>query len=149
MKHYKIIIFLVLITQISIYSQTLELPRVSSKAMVKQNLGLSFVEINYSRPGVKGREIWGKLVPYNDGIPFPWRAGANENTTIEISDDAKINGMPINAGKYGFHIIPSEDDWIIIFSKQSKSWGSFFYDSQYDALIMKVKPIKNEFTEWL
>ncbi len=130
-------------------AQSLELPRVSPKAEVTQHIGLSSITINYSRPGVKGRKIWGKLVPYNNGIPFPWRAGANENTTIQFSDDAKINGKNIKAGIYGFHIIPSADKWILIFNKQNKSWGSFFYDSAYDALRLEVTPTENEFTEWL
>lgn len=149
MKHILNILFFIFVAEVTLYSQSLELPRVSSKAMFRQNVGLSFVEIQYSRPGVKGREIWGKLVPYNNGNPFPWRAGANENTTIEISDDSKINGKSISAGLYGFHIIPSEKEWILIFNKKNKSWGSFFYDSTYDALRIKVKPSENEFTEWL
>ncbi len=140
-------IFFLLLTPI--FAQTLELPRVSPKAEVVQHIGLSSITINYSRPGVKGRVIWGKLVPYNNGIPFPWRAGANENTTIQFSDDAKINGQSIKAGTYGFHIIPSKEKWILIFNKQNKSWGSFFYDSSFDALRIEVKPIKNNFVEWL
>jgi len=132
-----------------LFAQSLELPRVSPKAEVIQNIGLSEIRIEYSRPGVKGREVWGKLVPYNNGIPFPWRAGANENTTIQLSDDAKINGQSIKAGVYGFHIIPSDSEWILIFNKQSKSWGSFFYDLSFDALRIEVKPIDNKFTEWL
>ncbi len=134
---------------VPLFAQSLELPRVSPKAEVIQHIGLSSITINYSRPGVKGRKIWGKLVPYNNGIPFPWRAGANENTTIQFSDDVKINGQNIKAGIYGFHIIPSADTWILIFNKQYKSWGSFFYDSSFDALRIEVKPTNNSFTEWL
>ncbi|MCF6269537.1 MAG: DUF2911 domain-containing protein [Melioribacteraceae bacterium] len=134
---------------IPLFAQSLELPRLSTKAEVTQQIGLSKVAINYSRPGVKGRKIWGGLVPYNNGIPFPWRAGANENTTIEISDDAEINGKFIKAGVYGFHIIPSETEWILIFNNHNKSWGSFFYDETFDALRVKVIPSQNEFTEWL
>ena len=149
MKRFFYIILCFSLINIPFLAQSLELPRVSPKAKVIQYVGLSKIEINYSRPGVKGREIWGKLVPFNEGIPFPWRAGANENTTIEFSDDATINGKPIKAGVYGFHIIASKDNWILIFNTQSKSWGSFFYDSSFDALRIEVKPKENNFTEWL
>jgi tetratricopeptide (TPR) repeat protein len=142
-------LIIVFLFTISLCAQSIELPRVSPKAEVIQHIGLSKIEINYSRPGVRGREVWGKLVPYNNGIPFPWRAGANENTTIYFSDDAQINGEKIDAGTYGFHIIPSADDWTLIFNKQNKSWGSFFYDSSFDALRLKVKPIVNGYVEWL
>ncbi len=142
------VLILILATTQS-FSQTLELPRLSPKAKVVQYIGLSRIEINYCSPSVRGRKIWGKLVPYNNGIPFPWRAGANENTTIEFSDDAKINGNEIKAGIYGFHIIPSKDEWILIFNKQYKAWGSFFYNSKFDALRIKAKPIENEFVECL
>lgn len=147
-QFFNIILFFGLFNGI-FFAQSLDLSRVSPKAKVIQQIGLSKIEINYSRPGVKGREIWGKLVPYNEGIPFPWRAGANENTTIEFSDDATINGKEIKAGIYGFHIIPRNDFWTLIFNKQNKSWGSFFYDSTFDALRIKVKPKENNFTEWL
>nr|MDA3861373.1 DUF2911 domain-containing protein [Melioribacteraceae bacterium] len=131
------------------FAQSLELPRISPKAEVKQCIGLSSITIHYSRPSVRGRKIWGKLVPYNNGIPFPWRAGANENTTIDFSDDVKINGQDLESGIYGFHIIPNEDEWILIFSEQHKSWGSFFYNPSFDASRIKVEPIKNRFTECL
>lgn len=144
----KSITFLLIISNL-LLAQSLELSRVSPKAEVIQFIGLSKISINYSRPAVKNREIWGSLVPYNNGIPFPWRAGANENTTIEFSDDVKINGNTLKTGIYGFHIIPSKDEWILIFSSQSKSWGSFFYDASFDVLRIKVKPLENEFTEWL
>ncbi len=149
MKHILKILTLLLFGITPMSAQSLELPRLSTKAEVTQQVGLSKIIINYSRPGVKGRKIWGGLVPYNNGIPFPWRAGANENTTIEISDDAKINGKFIKAGIYGFHIIPSDSVWILIFNNHNKSWGSFFYDKTFDALRVKVTPIQNEFTEWL
>jgi len=149
MKHiiYSAVLFLFGIS--SIFAQSLQLPRQSTKAEVTQQIGLSEVEINYSRPGVKGRKIWDGLVPYNNGIPFPWRAGANENTIIKISDDVEINGKSIKAGVYGFHIIPSESEWVLIFNNHNKSWGSFFYDESFDVLRVKVTPTKNEFTEWL
>ncbi|MBU0473625.1 MAG: DUF2911 domain-containing protein [Bacteroidetes bacterium] len=149
MKHLKKCLIIAFVFTLTLSAQSIEISRVSPKAEVIQYIGLSRIDINYSRPGVKGRVIWGKLVPYNKGIPFPWRAGANENTTIELSDDAKINGKEIKAGVYGFHIIPSNDIWTLIFNKQNKSWGSFFYDESYDALRIEVEPTECDFTEWL
>ncbi|MEN8191926.1 MAG: DUF2911 domain-containing protein [Bacteroidota bacterium] len=142
-----LIIFL-LIQQFS-FSQNLELPRVSPAAEITQTIGLSKIIIKYSRPGVRGRDIWDGLVPYNEGIPFPWRAGANENTTIYFSNDVKVKDQELLAGTYGFHIIPSNETWILIFNKQYKAWGSFFYDSAEDALRIEVIPERIHFNEWL
>jgi len=133
----------------TLLSQDLILPRISPPAEVSQTIGLSKITINYSRPAVRGRIIWGGLVPFNEGKPFPWRAGANENTTIYFSDDVKINGEDLPAGTYGFHIIPSEKEWILIFNKHYKAWGSFFYDSSQDALRIEVVPERIHFNEWL
>ncbi len=123
--------------------------RVSPQAKVAQSVGFAEVEINYSRPGMKGREIWGQLVPYGlapnpfgNGKPMPWRAGANENTTISISHDAKINGHPLPAGTYGLHMLVHEEERTIIFSKDHDAWGSFFYEEENDALRVKVKPLE-------
>ena len=130
--------------------------RVSQQASVSQSIGFANVEINYSRPGVKGREIWGLLVPYGlapnnfgNGKPMPWRAGANENTTITLSHDAKIEGNPIPAGTYGIHMLVHEEEWTIIISKDNIAWGSFFYDSNNDVIRFKVKPQKAVQQEWL
>lgn len=132
--------------------------RASLKASVTQRLGTDTdITITYSRPGVKGRKIWGGLVPfgmapgnrYSKDKPFPWRAGANENTTIEFNKDLLIEGKPLPAGKYGIHMIPSEKDWIIIFSKNNSAWGSFTYDQSEDALRITVTPVKAPFEEWL
>jgi len=135
----------------------LKTPRVSPYSSVTQRIGLTDVTINYHRPAVKDREIWGKLVPYGfaspgpvgNGKPFPWRAGANENTTISFTDDVMIEGKPLPAGSYGLHMIPAESDWTIAFSKNSSSWGSFFYDENEDALRVAVKPQQAEHEEWL
>jgi hypothetical protein len=132
--------------------------RASLKASVTQHLGTDAdITITYSRPGVKGRKIWGELVPYgmapgnrySKDKPFPWRAGANENTTIEFNKDLLIDGKPLPAGKYGIHMIPSEKDWVIIFSKNNSAWGSFTYDQSEDALRITVTPVKAPFEEWL
>ena len=114
----------------------LNIPRVSQRGTVSQRLGLTDITITYHRPEVGGREIWGKTVPYGK----VWRAGANENTTITFSDDVSVEGKPLAAGTYGLHTFPDKDQWTIIFSKNSTSWGSFSYDEKEDALRVTVKP---------
>ena len=132
--------------------------RPSLKATVTQRLGADTdITIEYSRPGVKGRKIWGGLVPYglvpgserSQGRPVPWRAGANENTTIECNNDVLIEGQKLPAGKYGVHMIPSEKDWVIIFNKNNSSWGSYSYNEEEDALRVTVTPVQAGFHEWL
>lgn len=114
----------------------LVLPRVSQHATVTQTIGLTTVTISYHRPLAGGREIMGKVVPYGK----MWRAGANENTTITFSDDVTIEGKALAAGTYGLHMIPDKEQWTIVFSKNSTSWGSFSYDEKEDALRVTVKP---------
>lgn len=131
----------------------------SPKAWVGEKIGMTDISIYYNRPGVKGREgkIWGDLVPYGyTDLGFgtsksaPWRAGADENTTITFSTDVMVNGKPLPAGTYGFFIAVRESDADIIFSKNSTSWGSFFYDPKEDALKVVTKTIKtNESVERL
>jgi hypothetical protein len=123
----------------------LNIPRVSQRGTVTQRIGLTDVTITYHRPTVGGREIWGKTVPYGK----VWRAGANENTTITFTDDVSIEGKPLAAGTYGLHTIPDKDQWTIIFSKNSTSWGSFSYDEKEDALRATVKPHAAESFELL
>jgi len=132
--------------------------RKSLKASVTQRLGVDTdITIDFSRPGVKGRKIWGDLVPYgmypgnksSDNKPYPWRAGANENTTIAFNKPVKIEGKELPAGKYGIHMIPSETTWTVIFSKKNAEWGSFSYDENNDALRVTVTPVKAPFEEWL
>ena len=114
----------------------LNIPRVSQRGTISQRLGLTDITITYHRPEVGGREIWGKVVPYGK----VWRAGANENTAITFTDDVSVEGKPLAAGTYGLHTIPDKDQWTIIFSKNSTSWGSFTYDEKEDALRVMVKP---------
>lgn len=127
----------------------LELPRVSQAASVTQRIGLTDITVNFHRPGVKGRTVWGDLVPYDGGNPIPWRAGANENTTITISTDVMVEGQALKAGTYGLHMIPSEKEVIVIFSNDYQSWGSFSYNEDHDALRVTVKPEPAPFQEWL
>jgi len=123
----------------------LALPTLSQHASVTQRVGLTDVTINYHSPLVGGRKLWGAAVPY-DRV---WRAGANQNTTISFSEDISIEGKPLAAGTYGLHMLPTADQWTIIFSKNSTSWGSFSYDEKEDALRVTVKPRDAEFRESL
>lgn len=138
-------IFLNLTVLHSTAQSNITTPTASHKSMVMQRLGLTDITIRYHSPSVKSREIWGKLVPYNE----VWRCGAEENTTIEFSTDVKIEGQTLKAGKYGFHTIPTADEWTIIFSNNHTSWGSYFYAEKEDALRVKVKPTSSPMEEWL
>ena len=121
----------------------------TKKAIVSEQVGLTQVSITYHRPAVNGREgkIWGGVVHkgfieqgFGNGNLAPWRAGANENTIIEFDHDVKIEGQPLPKGKYGLFIAYDPLESIIIFSKRSDAWGSFFYDEKDDVLRVKVKP---------
>jgi DUF2911 family protein len=114
----------------------LDLPRASQHAVVTQRIGITDITINYHRPLANGRQIWGKVVPYGQ----VWRAGANENTTITFTDPVTIEGQPLEKGTYGLHMIPRENQWTVIFSKDSKDWGSFSYKQEDDALRVNIKP---------
>ncbi|HKP69653.1 MAG TPA: DUF2911 domain-containing protein [Pyrinomonadaceae bacterium] len=135
-------------------------PRESQRQEIIQTVGDAKVSIVYHRPNTKARKMWGcdakNLVPianYEEPCIVPygqvWRAGANENTTIEFSRDVTINGQALPAGKYGFHIIPGKTDWTLIFSKDSDKWGSFSYKPENDALRVKVAPGKADTQETL
>ena len=137
-------------------------PRPSQKASVMQTIGVTDVTITYSRPGVKGRKIWGDppaglaagtatlddqnkrpkdmvIVPYG----HVWRTGANEATQLEVTDDVLINGQKLPAGSYSLHTIPGKDEWTVVFNGTANQWGSFSYDEKKDTLRVKAKP------EWL
>jgi tetratricopeptide (TPR) repeat protein len=122
-------------------SFVLDLPRPSQHAVITQRIGVTDITINYHRPLVNGRKVWGGLVPYGQ----PWRAGANENTTISVSGPVMIEGQPLAAGTYGLHMIPSESEWVLAFSKMNTAWGSFTYNQAEDALRVKVKPVATDF----
>src|ERR1700720_2575001 len=113
------------------HSQTdLDLPYASQAAQVKQRVGVTDITITYHRPLVNGRKIWGGLVPLGQ----VWRAGANENTTIEFSDPVSVEGQPLAKGIYGLHMIPTAEAWTVIFSKMASAWGSYSYSQAEDAL---------------
>jgi tetratricopeptide (TPR) repeat protein len=123
----------------------LSLPRPSPAASVAQRVGLTDFDINYSRPAVRDREVWGGLVPWGQ----VWRAGANENTVLTASTRFRLEGHELPAGSYGLHMIPAEDGWTLIVSKISTNWGSFSYDAADDALRVPVLPEAAPFVEYL
>lgn len=125
--------------------QQMPTPRPSPKASLMQNVGLTTITINYNRPGVKGRPIWGALVPYGQ----VWRTGANEATTIEFGDDVWINGNKLAKGLYSLHTIPGQSEWAVIFNSVAQQWGSYSYDATKDTLRVNVKPEMGEHREWL
>ena len=125
--------------------QNLAFPDVSQHAVTIQQVGPTEIKIDYHRPGVKARQIWGGIVPYGQ----VWRAGANENTTISFSKEVIIDGKTVPSGTYGLHMIPTENEWTIILSKDYKAWGSFFYNEANDLMRFKVQPSSTNFQEWL
>ena len=148
----------------------LRLPRPSQKASIMQTVGVTDITITYSRPGVKGRKIWGDApagtapgtATLDDArarakdaplVPFGhvWRTGANEATMFEVSDGVLINGQPLAAGRYSLHTIPAKDgEWTVIFNSDAGQWGSFTYDEKKDVLRVKAKPqVVADTQEWL
>jgi len=124
----------------------LKLPAVSQHAVVTQTVGLTDITITYSRPGVKGREIFGGLVPYGK----VWRTGANTATQFAVTTDVEIEGKKLPAGTYSLHTIPGPNEWTVIFNKDAGQWGSFNYDEAKDALRVTIKPEKAAHSaEWL
>ncbi len=123
----------------------IKLPQPSPGASVKTEVGTTAVTIDYHRPGVKGRKIWGELVPYGQ----VWRLGANQATTITFADSVKVQGQEVPAGTYGLFAIPGADKWTLILNKQAKQWGSYFYKAEEDLLRFDVQPQAGPFTEWM
>jgi hypothetical protein len=156
---------LYLLVAVNVSAQVVTLPPSggNQKSSVIQHIGLVEVRIDYSSPDVHGPDgadrtgkIWGGLVPWGmQNLGFgtakesPWRAGANENTVFTVSHDVMVEGKNLAAGSYGLHMAPQQNEWTIIFSNNSTSWGSFFYDPAEDALRVTVKPEKAEYREWL
>ncbi|MCB9320101.1 MAG: DUF2911 domain-containing protein [Lewinellaceae bacterium] len=110
--------------------------RPSPAATANGMIGDAKININYSSPGVKGRSIWGALVPYDK----VWRAGANEATVFETSKDVMVEGKTLKAGRYAFFTIPTATTWTIIFNSEPDQWGAFKYDESKDALRVVVTP---------
>lgn len=131
---------LLLVALGTVAAQDIALPRVSPKASCGFTIGLTDVKVNYGAPAVKGRVIWGSLVPYGQ----VWRAGANEATTIEFSTDVNMEGQPLKAGKYSLFFIPGEKEWTVIVNKVWDQWGAYKYDETQDAIRFQVEPKMNE-----
>jgi len=174
MKRISVSLFAVLFVvcvAVSSFAQVVT-PRPSQSASVMQRIGVTDVTITYSRPGVKGRQIWGDppagwaanakgeatLDNQNErpkGAPIVpwghvWRTGANEATTFVVTDDVLINGQKLAAGSYSLHTIPTKDEWTIVFNGTANQWGSFNYDPAKDTLRVKAKPQwLNDSEEWL
>jgi hypothetical protein len=119
-------------------SPTVNFPASSPACTIQQRVGLTDIEVVYSRPGIKGREIFGGLVPYGQ----VWRTGANNATKITFSTDVKLNGTNIPAGTYALFTIPGADEWTIIINKGAKQWGAFQYDEKADVARFKVNPVQ-------
>ncbi|MDC9722497.1 MAG: DUF2911 domain-containing protein [Urechidicola sp.] len=130
------VIILFMLTSILSFGQK------SKKQHIEGSVDKVNIEIDYSAPKVKGRTIYGDLIPYGE----VWRAGANANTTVEFNKDVAINGQKLSAGKYGLFVIPNGNHqaWDVIFSKKNNAWGAFSYKESEDALRVKVKAIDNE-----
>lgn len=120
-------------------------PQRSPWCSIQQTIGTTVIAIEYHRPAVRGRSIWGSLVPYNQ----VWRAGANEATTIRFSDNVRINDQEVKAGTYSLFMIPRPDLWTVILNRRAKQWGAFEYDPRLDILRFDVKPRLNSNTDWL
>jgi len=143
LKTIQLSMVLVFILSLGSFGQQLKTPRPSPDATVTQFVGVTEVKIDYSSPAVKGRKIWGELVPFGE----IWRTGANEATTITFSDAVKVNGSELPAGTYGIHTIPGESEWEFIFSKDTKIDGSSNFDKEKEVLRVKAKPEEHHFME--
>jgi tetratricopeptide (TPR) repeat protein len=152
------VLFVFALVSLNANAQGITVPRTPSPAAkLTQTIGISTVTVSYSRPRVNGREIWGALVPYGWNVQgfglqnsAPWRAGANENTVIEFSHDAKVEGQTVPKGSYGlFFVINQDNTGEVVLSKEYQSWGSFFYDAKQDQLRAKIQLRDNVPTELL
>jgi hypothetical protein len=123
----------------------LKLPRVSPAATVTQSIGLTDLTVSYCRPGVKGRLIWGGLVPYDE----PWRTGANEATRFTTTDPILFGGKELAAGTYSLFTIPGKEEWIVVINSEKDLWGAYEYKPEKDVLRVTVKPALVESQEWM
>jgi DUF2911 family protein len=166
---FALLLFVFLVTPLA--SAQVRTPRPSQKASVMQTIGVTDLTITYSRPGVKGRKIWGDPLPAQASVKgeatlddqnarpkdaaivpwgHAWRTGANEATQFVVTDDVFINGQKLPAGSYSLHTVPNKDEWIIIFNSVANQWGSFSYDPAKDTLRVKAKPESvSDNKEWL
>ena len=123
----------------------IRLPQASPAATVALTVGVTDIAITYHRPGVKGRQIWGVLVPFDQ----VWRLGANEATTISFSDPVKVAGKDVPAGTYALFAIPGRERWTIILNTQAQQWGAYFRKPDEDVLHFEVTPEQTVPCEWM
>lgn len=122
-----------------------ELPQVSPKASIARRIGVTDLKIDYHSPAMKGREIFGGLVPYGE----VWRLGANNATTLETSTTVRLNGAEIPAGKYALFAIPGKDEWTFIVNSNAQQWGAYFYDAKKDVARFRASPSPSDVDEWM
>ncbi|HEY6504707.1 MAG TPA: DUF2911 domain-containing protein [Chitinophagaceae bacterium] len=158
----KTLLFSLLVSSAIFSSAQMDVPPSggNARAKITEEVGITDITIKYGRPDVAGREgkIWGSLVTYGFSTTnfitnknnSPWRAGANDNTTISFEHDVKVEGKNVKAGTYGLHFAIWPDSALLILSNQSDAWGSFYYEDKYDALRVTLKPvILDKSVEWL
>lgn len=133
-----LLVILAVNLQTVVQAQGLRMPQASTSQTTTQAFGLGTITINYSRPNVKGRKVFGGLEPYGS----VWRTGANSATMISFTEAVKIGGQDLAAGEYGLFTIPGRDEWTVIFNKGAKQWGAYEYKAADDVLRIKVKPAK-------
>jgi len=145
MKNYKSLLLgtIIGLTSLNAYAQSPTYPAASPAASVSQTFGLTKVEINYSSPAVKGRQIWGSLVPY-DSV---WRTGANKCTDISFSTDVMLNGQKVKKGKYALFTIPGRNSWTIIINSDADQWGAYGYKKSLDITRFMVTPMMGDMKE--
>jgi hypothetical protein len=132
-----LILGLMLASSLSAQTPKVDFPAASPACTIKQRVGLTDIEVVYSRPGIKGRTVFGGIVPYGQ----VWRTGANQATKITFSTPVKLNGTDIPAGTYALFTIPGENEWTIILNKNAAQFGAFQYDEKADLVRFKVVPV--------
>lgn len=133
-----LLLALTVVLSTDLQAQGLKMPQASTSQTITQAFGLGKITLNYSRPNVKGRKIFGAMEPYGS----VWRTGANSATMISFTEPVKIDGKELPAGEYGLFTIPGKDEWTVIFNKGAKQWGAYEYKEAEDVLRVKVKAIK-------
>jgi tetratricopeptide (TPR) repeat protein len=148
MKKTAALLFALALSAPALRAEEIRLPQPSPAAKVGLAIGVTDVEITYHRPGVKGRGIWGGLVPFGE----VWRLGANDATTISFSTSVKVEEHDVPAGKYSLFAIPGKDKWTLVLNKKAEQWGAYYYKQEEDLLRFDVKPQAGpatEATEWM
>lgn len=143
MKKFIIVLFVAFLTQnLTAQFHTLNMPQESPRVQETQKLGITKITLDYGSPALRNRDVWNNpnIIPQG-GNPIAWRAGANMGTTIEFSTDVVVEGQPLKAGKYGFHIIPKNDTYTLLFAHNFNQWGSYYLDQDKDVTLkVTVQP---------